>query len=191
MTRSDSPRLALTGAALTLCLVTVAAGWPAGQTASAPSLKAALLYNFAKFTEWPADVLPERAALVLCVAGDDRVVSALEEATAARDIDGHPLVVRPVHVEGALRACHLLHVEGLDEPRSIRLIAALDRAPILVVSDLRSFSHMGGMVSLFVEEGRMRFGVNLETIRRNRLRVSSRLLSLAKFVKDHSNVSER
>jgi hypothetical protein len=136
-------------------------------------------------------VLPEGAALVLCVAGDDRVVSALEEATASRDIDGHPLAVRAIVVEGALRSCHLLHVEGLDEPRSIRLIASLDRAPVLVVSDLRSFAHMGGMVSLFVDDGRMRFGVNLETIRRNRLRVSSRLLSLAKFVKDHHDASER
>lgn len=177
--------------ALTFCLAVVSASRPAGQTSSAASLTGALLYNFAKFTEWPADVLPEGATLVFCVAGSEPVAAALDEATAARDIDGHPVLVRRIGVDGAVRSCHLLHVEGLDEPSAIRLIASLDRAPVLVVSDLRSFAHMGGMVSLFVDQGRMRFGINLETVRRNRLRVSSRLLALAKYVKDHADASER
>jgi hypothetical protein len=173
-------------AIISLAGATVAA--PA-QTASPAELKAAFLYNFAKFTEWPADALPSGASLVLCIADDPKVAKALEEATSGHDVDGHPLVVRKVDLDGPVRSCHLLYADGLDAKRGSRLIETLKGAPVLAVTDFATFAVMGGTTNFFVEEGHMRFAVNLDAVQRTNLRLSSRLLTLAKIVKEDPHVS--
>jgi hypothetical protein len=160
------------------------------QSASAPALKAAFLYNFAKFTEWPADVLPAGAPLVMCVVDDLKLTKALEEATTGRDVEGHALVVRKIELDGPVRSCHLLYA-GVDAKAGGRLIETVKGVPVLTVADLEMFASMGGTANLFVEDGRIRFAVNLDATNRARLRLSSRLLSLAKLVKDDPNVVQR
>jgi hypothetical protein len=159
------------------------------QTASAPALKAAYLVNFAKFTEWPAEAARPGAALVLCVAGEPRVTKALEEATAGRDVDGHPLTTRSVDIEGPVHACHVVYVEDADGRRTLQLLERVKDKPILTVSDHNNFARMGGVANLFIEGGRMRFAVNVDALQRSKLRLSSRLLSLAKIVKDAPDAS--
>ena len=153
-------------------------------------VKAAFLYNFAKFTEWPADALGPGAPLVLCVVDDLKLAKALEEATAGRDVDGHTLVVRKIELDGPVRSCHLLYAD-VDTQKGARLIETLRGASVLTVTDYGLFAAMGGTTNLFVEDGRIRFAVNLEATNRARLRISSRLLSLAKLVKDDPNVVQR
>ncbi len=160
------------------------------QTASAPALKAVFLFNFAKFTEWPADVLKPGAPLLLCVAGDPRVTKSLEEATGGRDIGGHPLTARNVDVEGSVESCHLLYVATLDARRTDELMQRVKGKPVLTVSESGTFAQRGGIANLFVEDGRMRFAVNVDSVERSKLRLSSRLLNLAKIVKD-ANASQR
>jgi hypothetical protein len=175
--------------AVTLVLAAASAG-PFAQSATAPAIKAAFLYNFAKFTEWPSDALSASAPLSLCVIDDPKLVRALEEATAGRDVEGRNLVVRKIAFDGPVRSCHLLYASGLDAKRSARLIETLKGAPVLAVTDLESFAITGGTLNFFFEDGRMRFAVNLEATQRARLRLSSKLLSLAKIVKDDSNVAQ-
>jgi hypothetical protein len=179
----------VTGFAVSVLFALAGAAAPA-QTASAPALKAAYLYHFAKFTEWPADALPADAALVLCVADDPALTKALEDVTAGRDVDGHALVVRKIELDGPIRLCHLLYAD-VDARAGARLIDTLKGAPVLAVTDLDQFAAMGGTTNLFVEDGRMRFAVNLDATTRARLRISSRLLSLAKLVKDDFDAAER
>jgi hypothetical protein len=157
------------------------------QTATAPELKAAFLYNFAKFTEWPPDVLPPGTPLVLCVASDSHVHEALEAITRGRDVEGHPVVVRKVDAREEFQSCHLLYVDDLNTKRAGQLVERLKGAPVLSVSDFQRFAQLGGSAHLFVEDGRMRFAVNLEATQRTKLRLSSRLLSLAQIVKDDPN----
>jgi hypothetical protein len=161
------------------------------QTASAPALKAAFLFNFAKFTEWPEDALRPGSSLVLCVAGEPRVSKALEEATAGRDVEGHPLTTRNIDVDGAVQSCHVLYVENFDDKKAVDLLERVKGKPVLTVSDLGSFAELGGVANLFVEDGRMRFAVNVDSAQRSKLRLSSRLLSLAKIVKDAPNALKR
>jgi hypothetical protein len=177
------------GLALTLTFV-LGSGVAPAQSASAPALKAAYLYNFAKFTEWPGDALPAGAPLVMCVVDDLKLTKALEEATAGRDVEGHALVVRKIELDGPLRSCHLLYAD-VDAKTAAQLIETLKGAPVLAVTDLGPFTAMGGTTNLFVEDGRIRFAVNLEAATRARLRISSRLLSLAKLVKDDPNAAQR
>jgi hypothetical protein len=161
------------------------------QTASAAAVKAAFVYNFAKFCDWPADVLPADAPLVLCVIGDDALQDALEEAVKNKRIGGHALVVRSGHLDASLRACHLVYCSGLDASHARQLVDLIKDVPVLSVSDQDAFAAEGGVAQLYEDGGRIRFLVNVGSAQRAHLRVSSRLLSLAKIVKDDQHVVRR
>ena len=165
----------------TLALLAAAAPL-AAQTASAPALKAAFVYNFAKFTEWPADVA-KTGPLTICVLGDLQIASELDGTVKGRTIDGREVVVSRAQSDG-LRACHVLYLSGLDAKRWQQIIDALKNAPVLTVSDAEHFAEAGGIAGLFVDDGKMRFAINVEAAKRARLQISSRLLSLAKLVED-------
>jgi hypothetical protein len=152
-----------------------------GQSAAAPNLKAAFLYNFVKFTQWPADALGPQAPLAMC-ATDEAVVDALTRATAGRDVDGHPLAVRRVAVDGAdLRSCHVLYAPALNDESARQLLDAVKDAPVMTVSDFNRFVALGGVARFFMEGSQMRFAISPEMGRRARLQLSSKLLSLAKI----------
>lgn len=160
-----------------------------GQTVTAPAVKAGFLYNFAKFAEWPSDVLPPGAPLVLCVIEDVGVTAALEETATRRTVEGHPVVVRKVEADGPVRTCHLLYVDRPDPKTASALIARLSGASVLSVGGQDGFAQLGGVAHLFVDNDRMRFAVNVEAAQRQRVKLSSRLLSLAVIVKDSCNVT--
>ena len=166
--------------AMTVTLSLGSRAW--AQSASEPVLKAAFLYNFAKFAEWPADAAPADP-LIVCVFGDTAIADALDETVKGRTVDGRKTVVVRVKPEG-FRGCHVLYLAGLDTKRAQAIIDDLKGVPVLTVGDREQFAQSGGIAGLFVEQGRMRFAINVEAAQRGRLRISSRLLSLAKIVKD-------
>jgi hypothetical protein len=147
------------------------------------SLKAAFIYNFAKFTEWPPDVLPAAGSFTACVVGDTPLREALERTVNKRQLAGRAMVVSEVQLDGKLRSCHLLYVSG-PSARATAIVVALAGAPVLTISDLDEFAQLGGTVELFVDNGQMRFKLNLAAARRNRLVLSSKLIVLAAHVRD-------
>src|SRR4029079_18669481 len=82
----------------------------AAQDVTESALKAAFIYNFAKFTEWPADAAPVAEPLVLCVIGDAAVADALERAVKGRLLAGHSMAVSHAEPAGQRRVCHVLYV---------------------------------------------------------------------------------
>jgi hypothetical protein len=97
-------------------------------------------------------------------------------------------VVQSVKLGAAtLAACHLLYASGLDATRSAVLLESIKRTPVFTVSDLDEFTELGGVAHLFVENGTMRFAINPEAAQRAGLHLSSKLLSLARIVKDDRN----
>ena len=157
-----------------------ASGW--AQTVAAPALKAAFLYNFAKFTEWPADGLGPAAPLGVCTT-DGAVFDELIKITAGRSIGDHQVAARRVTADDAsLRACHVLYLPEMDPKSTAQLLDGLKGAPVLTVGDGEAFVKLGGVAGLFVENGQMRFAIRVESARRARLELSSKLLSLAKII---------
>jgi hypothetical protein len=150
------------------------------QDVTEPALKAAFIYNFAKFTEWPTDGAPAAAPFVLCVLGDAAVGAALERTVKARLLDGHSLTVSVLETGGPLPACRILYVSGMTTGQTAQLVARVRDVPVLTISDLERFSEMGGIAQFFFEQGRLRFSVHIESAKRARLKISSRLLALAK-----------
>jgi hypothetical protein len=149
--------------------------------ASDVAVKAAFLYNFAKFTEWPA--LPAATLLVLCVIGDDAVEDALTQTIRGQVIDGHGLEVRRLTRDLAPQSCHVLFVASSDVRLASPMLSEMRAVPILTVSDGSGFARTIGMIELFVEGGHMRFAVNVDAVQRAGLHLSSRLLGLARIVR--------
>ena len=166
---------------LLLALAPATAG-AAAETASDAAVKAAFIFSFAKFTEWPA--LAPGAPIVACVANDDDIASALVTIVRSEAIGGHAIVVWKREDDGAWDGCHVLYVADGAIRRFAAVAPKIRSMPLLTVSAGRGFSQQGGMIELYVESGRLRFAINLDTVERSGLHVSSRLLGLAKVVHD-------
>ena len=157
------------------------------QDVTESSLRSAFIHNFVKFTVWPPDVLAAGAPLAACVLGDAPLVSVLANYVQGHPVDGHEIVVSGVAPDGMLRSCHLLYVSGMTAKAAAKAVSTLVGAPVLTLSDVDQFARIGGMAQLYVEDGTLRFRVNLDTTKRSRLQLSSKLLSLATIVQDIPN----
>jgi hypothetical protein len=166
------------GAAIAIpLLVTMTA---VAQDVTEPALKAAFIYNFAKFTEWPADVMGAGEPLALCVVGDAAIGEALERAVKGRTLLGRGMgVFQSVADVRPKEACQVLYLSGVTASQAAKLLLGLRDTPVLTISDAEGFTEVGGIAQFFFEHGQLRFNVHLEAAKRARLRISSRLLALA------------
>jgi hypothetical protein len=164
------------------------AGPAESQTISGPALKAAFLFNFVKFAEWPVDAMAPGEPLSLCVLGDDAVAGALRQTITGQTVGDRKLTVYTVKADGPLQWCRLLYVGNLDLARFVALLDSFQAAPVFTVGDADRFAAQGGVAQLIVEDGRVRFAINVAAAQRARLALSSRLLSLATIVKDAHHV---
>jgi hypothetical protein len=171
-------------AAGVLGMVAYGAARVEGQAISAPELTAAFLINFVKFTTWPSDVLQDDDPIVVCVIGNDRVRDALVQLTQSQSVNDHPLAVERRSLDRPVDGCHVIYGAGLDGKNAQWLIGTAMGRGILTVSDLTDFAQRGGVANFFIDGGRMRFAVNPAAAERARLRISSKLLTLAKVVRD-------
>ena len=173
--------------ALALVLHALTTTAASAQTASAPSLRAAFLFNFAKFTEWPADALPPATPLVICVLGDPAAAAALQQSARNQTVGGHRIVVRKGLDEGPVQSCHVLYVATAVELQVRTLLDSVKGAPVLTVGESAFFAADGGSVQLFRENDRMRFAVNIDAVQGQKLRLSAQLLNLAKLVRSNKD----
>lgn len=148
-------------------------------------IKAAFLYNFAKFTRWPAaSFAAPDAPLRICVYGEDPFGPTLE-SIAGKTVQGRPVAVARPSDLSAGDACHMLFVSESEAANLGRILAALQRRPILTVADMPGFAAAGGIINLKInEEERIRFEINVARARLAGLRLSAKLLSLAEIAQD-------
>jgi hypothetical protein len=138
-------------------------------------VKAAYLFNFTKFVEWPSGSMPAGTPLSLCVAGANPFGAALEETIRGELVEGRPLTTRVVRDPSG---CHVLFV-----PQGVAAAGMLREArtkPILTVGESRDFLADGGVVNFLMEDGKVRFEISQDAASRAHLRISSRLLRLAR-----------
>jgi hypothetical protein len=151
-----------------------------GAQVDTTDVKAAYVYNFAKFAEWPE--FAPNDPIILCVLDDPQLAMALSVMTRGQHIGAHRLEVRTVgSVDG--QACHILYV-STRAGELAPIFQVLRGTPTLTVGDTQGFAASGGMIELFADGDRMRFAVNVAAVQRSALKLSSRLLGLARIVKD-------
>jgi len=164
----------------------------AAQDATEPALKSALIFNFAKFTTWPDDVLPSNAPFVACVVGSREVGQALERAVKDHALAGHRVEVLSRDgrdAQQSFKTCHLLYVTSVDARNLARIVTDVRGAPVLTIIDADDTNTTLGIAHLFVDNGRLRFDIDHGLARQGRLQLSSRLLSVASKVRDDMAVS--
>lgn len=153
------------------------------QSLSEPEAVASFLLAFARFVQWPEDAMPPGSPLAICAA-DGEVFRALERLVIGRTAHDRRVVARATRADADHGDCAILYVRGVDHTRTNRLLDALGPATVLTVSDQRGFARWGGGIELFREDGRMVFLINRRAAERPGLRLSSRLLGLARLLDD-------
>jgi hypothetical protein len=143
------------------------------------SLKSAFLFNFTKFVDWPADAFPdEKSPFQLCVLGEDPFGGSLDTVVANESVNGRPIAVRRLAHGADPKACQILFLGRAE--RQPEVLSGLRGSPVLTVGESDRFLAEGGLISFFLEAHRVRFEINLQNVERTRLKISSKLLRLAK-----------
>jgi hypothetical protein len=146
-------------------------------------IKAAFVYNFAKFVQWPAAAFAQpQSPLIVCLLGDDRFGPALD-AIDRKTAQGHEVQVRRRVGLNDARSCHILFIAQSERARVGNVLGAVSGFPVLTISDIDQFAEAGGVIGLYEEDNRVQFAINLEQARAALLQINSQLLKLAKIVK--------
>jgi len=186
VSRRPSIRAARRLFALALALGVLAPAAPGRAQESTPlerKVKAAFLYKFAGYVEWPGSAF--RAGdepLVIGVLGDDPLARDLERLVRGRTSAGRPVLVRWIEDAAAPGNVHLLFIGRREHHRAAEALRAVRQRPVLIVTESHDALDEGSMINFVIDEGRVRFEVNLEAVDRNGLGLSSRLLTVARNV---------
>jgi hypothetical protein len=165
----------------TILLVAVAflfVGSAQGGPASEYQVKAAFLFNFAKFVSWPPHAFPDaNTPFVIGVLGRDPFGSHLDDTVRGERINNRQLVVRRYHSAAEINNCHVLFISRSESDRLDQIVAALKNRTLLIVTD--ADGGKGGVIIRFVTEGnRIRFKIDAEAAKSANLTISSKLLRL-------------
>jgi hypothetical protein len=163
------------------------AGVPAlaqsGAAALERSVKAAFLYKFLGYTEYPASAFSGPAApLVIGVVGSDEMGAELARIVAGRSAQSRTIVVRQLRDSDAPGALHLLFVAGADSARAARTLRQASPGPTLLVTECGNGLQAGSIINFKIVDEHVRFDVSLEAAEKNNIKLSSRLLSVANHV---------
>jgi len=152
----------------------------ADQTATEYQVKAAYLFNFLKFVEWPDDPGADpHGKWVIGFVGDSPIADELMRLVAGKNVLGRELEVRKFHGSDNLRECNILFISETEKKHLPPILAELRGSAVLTVADMNNFVGSGGMVQFVVEDARVRLAIDVGATSRARLKVSSKLLSLA------------
>jgi hypothetical protein len=146
-------------------------------------IKAAFLFNFMQFVEWPPTVFKSADdPFRIGVLGQDPFNAALEETVQGETISNHKIIVEHAMQVDDLKNCQLIFISKSEKKRVTEILSALDDKPILTVSEIDGFAERGGGINFYLEGNKVRFEVNPDAARRDGLKVSSQLLSLGKII---------
>jgi hypothetical protein len=146
-------------------------------------VKAAFLYNFAQFVDWPPSAFPAPdTPFVIGVLGMDPFGDFLDELVQGEKINGRPLVVKRFRWIGEVDTCHVLFVSGSEGSRVQQIADELHGRAILTVCDWDGFEQRGAIIRLAMEHNRVRLRINLDAAREAGLNISSKLLRSAETV---------
>lgn len=147
-------------------------------------IKAAFIYNFSRFIDWPKEAGETDADLYFCVLGQDPFGEALE-SLEGREVRGRTLKTRRLERVDERGDCAIIYISpSLDDDYAGLLDILNQDRGVLSVSDIDGFAENGGIIELYLEKDKVRFAINLEAARRAGLEMSSQLLRLARIVEE-------
>jgi len=152
--------------------------------ASESAVKATYLYNFSRFVQWPADAAPAKGdSFSICVLGEDPFGPVLDTILSGETVSGKTVVAKRVAKPQDALDCRVLYISASEESRLKDVLAGVDKAGVLTVSDIPQFSQRGGMIQFVLIGNKLRFEVNLTNAQAAGLVLSSDLLKVAVAVR--------
>jgi hypothetical protein len=146
-------------------------------------VKAAFLFHFAQFVEWPPETFKDASTpLTYCTIGDDPFHGALDLSLSGKTIGARPTRVQHFKQPQEIHGCQILFIGAGEKKRLGAAMANVKNNPVLTVGETDHFIEEGGMIGFFVEEDKIRFEINLEAAELAKLKISSRLVALARRV---------
>jgi len=172
-------------------ILLVSAAWGLCAQATLPAagfdeyqVKAAFLYNFAKFVEWPPGTfLNPSDPIGICIAGVNPFGATLDEMVQGKKIGERAFAVRRISDAPGAKGCQILFISSTEWKRTHPLLDAVKGAAILTVGETDDFTAAGGMIAFQLAGPRVRIQIELETAEHSHLKISSKLLSLAEIIK--------
>ena len=146
-------------------------------------VKAAFLFNFAQFVDWPTNSFATaESPLIIGVLGDDPFGKALDNIVTGERVKNRTLLVRRYRNVKDIDRCHILFISPSERGRLVDIFKALGQRPILTVGDTDRFARQGGMIRFLTEKNKIRLRINTEAVRTANLTISSKLLRAAELV---------
>jgi len=161
----------------------IASGGTAGAQSpptAEPDIKAAFLFNFARFVEWPPAA--SAGAFQICSVAAPGFDAVLARTLVGESTDGRPIVRATPEGPELARACHILFIARQESQRADRWVAAVRGYPVLVVGESRAAEDAGAHITFVVEDNRVKFDVNEDAAAHAGLKISSKLLRVARHV---------
>ena len=165
----------------TLLLVATLASHAGAKADQEHQVKAAFIANFIKFIDWP-DLGKPGSKFVIGVYGADTFEHTIEDTLSNRSISGHPIVVEQIHSDAEMRQCRIVVSGASSEDRVDHLAKACMESGTVLIGESENFAKMGGTIGFLIVSSKVRFEINLETARKSRISISSKLLTLAQRV---------
>jgi YfiR/HmsC-like len=160
--------------------------WSQSSTTIGYEVKAAFLFNFAKFIDWPSgSFVTPQSPFTLCVLGQDPFGNILDDSLRGKMIGARPLAVRRIKDKAEARSCQIVFVSSTESAHLPEILGSLSGANLLIVGESNGFAASGGTIEFTLEDNHVRFNINIDAADRSGLKFSSKLLALAKIV--HNN----
>jgi hypothetical protein len=164
-----------------------AASWSSGARPAPPAaeyqVKAAFLFNFGQFVEWPQQAYDSPSApFVIGIVGEDPFGNTLDEVIAGESLGGRPLIIKRFKTPRDISACNILFIGRSEAKRLEETLQALQGRSVLTVTDITGAEHRGAIIVLFNENNRIRMRINVAAAKANNLVISSKLLRPADIV---------
>jgi hypothetical protein len=147
-------------------------------------LKALFLYNFGSYAEWPPGAFSnDQAPFVIGVLGSAPINDTLNQIAAAKTIGGRKIAIEQFPSVDDIKPCQILFIaRGVAAPQQRTAIEVMKTRPALIVGDSSDFAAEGGCVNFYVEANKIRFEINTTAVRQRQLKLSSKLLAMARIV---------
>jgi hypothetical protein len=175
---------------LAACVIAVALpSWAADSSANRleRSVKAAFLYKFVGYVEWPEGSLPRPdTPVAIGVIGAEDIAAELQQLAAARGPGDRPVIVRRLKEGDSSQGLHILFIGTTERGRLGALIRAAQQRPVLIITETEGALALGSAINFVLVDGRVRFEVALDAAERNSIKLSSRMLAVAQTVRPNT-----
>lgn len=143
-------------------------------------VKAAFIYNFAKYTDWPSGA--NSGSLVIGIVGHDPFGGTIDRTMSGKSVGGRSIVVKRISFGPEMKHCAIVFISAADKDKVGKLGDVLKGAPVLTVGESPGFASKGGIINLTVDGGKVRFEINPGAAKKAKLSIQAKLMGLAKIV---------